>query len=84
MNFDDYFTKYLDNKQLHSKCKRNLKETNILSLKIIFLLRTLGLYFGSPKICFNCHKIYLSIYSTIENNIKNITILMLDYNTQIY
>ena len=68
MKFDDYFSKYLDNKQLHVKCKENLKESNIISLKFTFLLRTYGLHFANPKICFNCHKTYLTLYKIIENN----------------
>ena len=83
MKFDDYFSKYLDNKQLHVKCKENLKESNIISLKFTFLLRTYGLYFANPKICFNCHKTYLTLYKIIENNLKNIIILMLEYNTKL-
>ena len=83
MKFDDYFSKYLDNKQLHVKCKENLKESNIISLKFTFLLRTYGLHFANPKICFNCHKTYLTLYKIIENNLKNIIILMLEYNTKL-
>jgi len=80
MNFDEYFSKYLDHEQLHFKCYENLKDINVLNLKFTFLLRTFGLHFGSPKICFNCHKLYLTTYNKLKNNLKHITMLMIKYN----
>jgi len=79
MNFDTYFAKYLDSKKLHLECKNSLIKANFKTLKFIFLLRTLGIHFGFPKVCFECHKTYLFVYKIIELNINHLILHILDY-----
>ena len=82
MTFDQYFSKYLDNKQIHIDCKDNLKKVKLMNLKFTFFLRKYGIYFAQPKICFSCHKTYLMVNNIIENNIDKFTILIMDYYAQ--